>query len=189
MNRLSKAAIATGAAAVLLLGGAGTLAYWSATATATGSGTITTGTLAIATSTPPSCTAWTYSDGTPVNQIVPGDIVTTTCTAYVTGSGDHLQATAEYAGGSWAASNAFTGVATLAPSAVTVDGTALASPTDPIVFGPTASTKKIEVAITASFPFAASPTPADNTTQNLTASLNDVVLTFTQTQTSAIPVA
>ncbi|MBX3193619.1 MAG: alternate-type signal peptide domain-containing protein [Schumannella sp.] len=46
MNKFTKASIATGAGIVLLLGGAGTLAYWNDSAT-TGAGSITSGTLDI----------------------------------------------------------------------------------------------------------------------------------------------
>src|SRR5690606_37678324 len=46
MNKFTKASIATGAGIVLLLGGAGTLAYWNDSAT-TGAGSITSGTLSI----------------------------------------------------------------------------------------------------------------------------------------------
>ena len=44
MKKSTKGAVAAGAAAVLLLGGAGTLAFWNADGTAEG-GTLTAGTL------------------------------------------------------------------------------------------------------------------------------------------------
>ena len=97
MQRLTKAAMATGAAAVLLLGGAGTMAYWTGSATAGSSATLAAGTFTVG-SNPACANSWTYvapgsgSVGTPATNggIVPGDIVTTTCTFAVTGVGDHI---------------------------------------------------------------------------------------------------
>ncbi len=116
MERLTKAAIATGGAAVLLLGGAGTMAYWTAEATATGSD-MTSGTL---TATAGVCTDWEFDasdggdgtvDGTPaVELIVPGDVLATSCTVTVTGTGDHLAVTAALGpdAATWAEENLLT---------------------------------------------------------------------------------
>lgn len=104
MERLTKAAIATGGAAVLLLGGAGTMAYWTATGTASGGAALSSGNLEI---TDSACTGWQYANasGVPLdpavtveNGIVPGDVVVATCTVTMTGEGDHLVVEAEWAG-------------------------------------------------------------------------------------------
>src|SRR5262245_410258 len=90
MDRLTKAAIATGGAALLLLGGAGTVAVWTAEGTSTGT-QVAAGNLAVEDGT---CGAWEFADGDgggPVTEgIVPGDVVVTTCELSVTGQGDHL---------------------------------------------------------------------------------------------------
>jgi alternate signal-mediated exported protein len=93
MKNSTKAAIATGAAAVLLLGGAGTLAYWTDEGTVS-AGTITAGNIHLQNLQCPS--AWTYADadqelpaGT-VTKVVPGDTIEKECTATVIGEGDHL---------------------------------------------------------------------------------------------------
>jgi alternate signal-mediated exported protein len=100
MKKSTKGAIATGAAAVLLLGGAGTLAYWSATEVVDGD-TITAGDLALAT---PDCGDWTLDsdeDAPDVvfdpttDQVVPGDVITSSCVVQFTAVGEHLRATIE----------------------------------------------------------------------------------------------
>ncbi|MFB2555346.1 alternate-type signal peptide domain-containing protein [Herbiconiux liangxiaofengii] len=94
MNRVAKGAVAAGAAAVLLAGGAGTFALWSDQATVAG-GTITAGHLSL------DITGGQWSDissGTPTtfdpefDEIVPGDVVQYTATAVVEGDGKNLQA-------------------------------------------------------------------------------------------------
>ena len=79
MNKTTKGSLAAGAAAVLLLGGAGSLAYWTDAASIDG-GSITSGTLTLDAGT---CAGWTYSDGAAgagktVELFVPGDLVTNT---------------------------------------------------------------------------------------------------------------
>jgi alternate signal-mediated exported protein len=108
MKKPTKGALAAGAAAVLLLGGAGSLAYWTDVETF-GGDTIGSGTLALAAA---DCAAWTFDDGEPTNAsdegeltnasiygpgsaVVPGDVLTTTCSYTITAKGDHLRATVE----------------------------------------------------------------------------------------------
>lgn len=75
MKKNTKGAIALGAAAMLLAGGAGTYAAWSDEASL-GGGTVTAGQLKI---TPTSTGAWTWGDDTTfvpgTDRIVPGDTV------------------------------------------------------------------------------------------------------------------
>ena len=85
MNKTAKGALAASAAAVLLAGGAGTLAFWTDSANVNG-GSITAGTLGIAPlvvapNTQACDTNWVYAPGaakagTVVNLFVPGDKVT-----------------------------------------------------------------------------------------------------------------
>ena len=184
MERLTKAAVATGGAAVLLLGGAGTMAYWTATATATGSG-MTSGTL---TATGSTCTDWEFAaadggdgtvDGTPaVGLIVPGDIVASSCTVTVTGTGDHLAVTAALAGDTaFAETNPLTADMTLATGDVTVDGAP--APAEGIDLSDGAA-HTIQVVVTATFPYGDATDISANDTQDLTATLSDVTVTVEQ---------
>lgn len=86
MNTFAKGSIAAGAGVVLLLGGAGSLAYWNDSADL-GGGTISAGELAIDASAGtwlPSIAAW-----------VPGDRSTYSTTLTVTATGDNIQGTIE----------------------------------------------------------------------------------------------
>lgn len=184
MRRLTKAALATGGAAVLLLGGAGTVAYWTAQGTATGTA-LTSGDMSVTDGT---CDAWQYTTadgGGPATLIVPGDSVQTTCTITVTGKGDHLGVTATLSGTTaFAESNplATALTPTLTTSSVEVDGTAV--PTDPTqgVSIATGGSHTITAVVTADFPYGSATTPGNNT-QDLTATLDNVVLAVVQTHT------
>ena len=179
MERLTKAAVATGGAAVLLLGGAGTLAYWTAEGTATGTA-LTSGNLTVTAGT---CADWTYTEedgGGDVTLIVPGDTVETECTLTVTGEGDHLAVTAALAdGAAFAETNPLAAelTPTLSTGDVLVDGAP--APADGVSIadgGP----HEISVAVTAEFPYGDATDPG-NDTQNLTATLDDVTVTVVQT--------
>ncbi len=95
MNKTTKGSLAAGAAAVLLLGGAGSLAYWTDAATIDG-GTINSGYLTLDNG---SCDAeWVYGPdnrraGDTVVNFVPGDVVTKDCTFIIGAQGDNLAAT------------------------------------------------------------------------------------------------
>lgn len=100
MKKSTKGVLAATAAGVLLLGGAGTLAYWSDTESVTG-GTINSGHLALLTdATNVGCGDWTldtgesapttYSAGDP---LVPGDVLSKSCAFTIDASGNHLRAT------------------------------------------------------------------------------------------------
>ncbi|MGV8884218.1 MAG: alternate-type signal peptide domain-containing protein [Microbacteriaceae bacterium] len=97
MNKLVKGAIATAAGIALLMGGAGTLAFWSDAENITG-GTITAGNLDISTpATAPATDGW-KSGTTAINlatyKIIPGSTITYTKTFNVTAVGNGLTATA-----------------------------------------------------------------------------------------------
>ena len=92
MNRSTKGALAAGAAATLLLGGAGTLAFWTDSATVDGSD-ISSGHLKLDAT---DCTTalWTMDGGATFNPntmtLVPGDTLTKTCDIEVDVAGEHL---------------------------------------------------------------------------------------------------
>ncbi len=98
MKKSTKGAFAAGAAAVILLGGAGTLAFWTADTDVDG-GEINSGQLLLS---EPDCGDWTLDADEAVagavfvpgtTQVVPGDVITRTCTFVITAEGEHLRAT------------------------------------------------------------------------------------------------
>ncbi len=98
MNKLVKGSVAAAVGIALLMGGAGTLAFWNDQASIAG-GTITAGTLSIAVpSTAPSTDGWksgtTAIPSISAFRIVPGDTLTYTKTFTVTATGNNLTATA-----------------------------------------------------------------------------------------------
>ena len=132
MNRSTKAALAAAAAAFLLLGGAGSLAYWNSTQTVAG-GSIASGTLTLTQEAGQSCTAWTldaaggsttYTAGNTL--VVPGDVITKDCDFTVTASGAHLAADLTMAAPSFTGDSVLAGK--LSPAATyTLDGNAVSS--------------------------------------------------------------
>lgn len=184
INKTTKGALGLGAAAVLLAGGAGSLAYWSGGTTMEG-GSITSGTLSLSNST---CDAnWKYAAtkagaGTTVVKYVPGDIITKNCTFTITASGDNLSATLNTPAVSFPAAAAGSSRA-LTPTAAYKIGTA-----DAVVGNNTITSadnaKTVTAAITVTIPFgtteSGSPKVNTNDTQNLTSTLNTITVTATQ---------
>lgn len=167
------------------MGGAGSLAYWTATGTANG-GSITSGSLSL---TDGKCdTAWTYADGaaagTEANLIVPGDSITKTCTFTVGASGDHLTASLTapeslpYIKGSDAKTDSFTVASTYSidrsKPATLVNGDVLTSADDG---------KSITAKFVVTMPYGSTSVNA-NDTQKLTATLDELAVTLTQDQSS-----
>lgn len=101
MNKTAKGALGASAAAVLLMGGAGSLAFWTSSDTVDG-GSVTAGTLGIkakniAGTSSPCDASWVYAAGNAkagqvVNLVVPGDKVTKKCTFSIEATGDNLKA-------------------------------------------------------------------------------------------------
>lgn len=99
MKKTTKGALAAGSAAVLLMGGAGTLAYWTADADVDGI-SVTAGELKIIND---GCADadWVFDSGettaskvwAPGDLIVPGDVLTKECSFEVQATGEHLRAT------------------------------------------------------------------------------------------------
>lgn len=171
MERMTKAALATAGAAALLVGGAGTLAFWTAEGTATGTD-VTSGTL---TMTDGACGDWALDGGGAIAEgIVPGDTVTTDCTMAIGGTGDHL-ALGDIAVTSptWAEDNPLATALELDAVSATLDGTDLELPvTAPVAVG---EASPLVVTVSATL-----PEDSGNDTQALTATLADVTVQVTQ---------
>lgn len=165
MKKSTKGAIAAGAAAVLLMGGAGTLAYWTATDNVD-AGTLTAGNLSLDLD---SCDGWVYAaadaEGTgAVTKIVPGDTVENTCSGTISGEGDHLRATVEI-------DDATVSDLTLGDETVTVTAD-LTSPVDPTGEGVavTAAGTDVTFTLTAVFPYGTE----NNNSQDAVAALGNI---------------
>jgi alternate signal-mediated exported protein len=188
MKNSTKGAVAAAAAGVLLLGGAGSLAYWQAEVSAPG-GTISSGTLSLTPAATP-CTDWaldtaggaaTYTAGDP---IVPGDTLTEVCTYTIAASGSHLSATLavatpEFSGTANALSTVLAANSTATYTVDGVDSQATITSAD--------NAKSLVATVTVEFPYGgpvSTPDPAtdaDNTTQGLSATLDAVTISATQT--------
>ena len=94
MKKSYKGALAASAAGVILLGGAGSLAYWNATGDVPG-GDITSGESARQAVPLRRLAARRGATRSPqrlASKVVPGDSITKTCTFTVVATGDHLTA-------------------------------------------------------------------------------------------------
>ena len=184
MKKSTKAAIAASAAGVLLLGGAGSLAYWTADGAADG-GDITAGTLTLTDGT---CDAdWVYATGNPgadtaVGLIVPGDVITKDCTFTLAATGDNLKAAiGAPASVTYTPSTASTSLDLTAATTFDVGGT-------PIVDGGFVTSANDGDTITATFtvtvPFGTDETGTPqinaNDMQGITATLDELTVTLTQ---------
>ncbi|MCL3836921.1 alternate-type signal peptide domain-containing protein [Aeromicrobium duanguangcaii] len=173
MNKSTKGAVAAGAAAVLLLGGAGSLAYWNAEGIIAG-GTISSGELKL---TAKDAGTWTLNGtkvttGTPT--IVPGDELVFSGSYTIVATGNNIKANLGVTGGTgtaWAGS-------TVTPS-FTLDGAAVATGTAPITSAQNG--KDVAAQIRIDFPFG---TTVDNTSQKKSVNLAAVGVTLTQTDAS-----
>ena len=173
MNKSTKGALAAAVAGVLLLGGGGTLAYWNATAPGTGV-SVTAGELKIANN---DCQTadWVF-DGSEVTAdkvyaagdlLVPGDVLTKTCSFDITATGEHLRA-------SLAVTNPTLSGALA--SALTVDSTfEIGGATVPSEITEANNGNTVDAVITLTFLGA-----SDNTTQALAGPLSDFNIALTQ---------
>ena len=197
MKKSTKGAVAAGAAAVLLLGGAGSLAFWTATGTADG-GAITSGDLKLTDGT---CDpTWQYADGaagagTDVALFVPGDQVTKQCTFELEATGDNLSATLDApASVSYTAPGTAASLSLTADTTFTIDALPVVSPAvpTPIADGGTVTSANDGDTITATFvvtiPYgtdeSGTPVVNGNDTQNITATLDTLTVTLTQVDPS-----
>ncbi|MFV0525615.1 MAG: alternate-type signal peptide domain-containing protein [Acidimicrobiales bacterium] len=185
MNKTTKGAIASGVAALLLLGGGTSLAYWTATGSING-GTVTAGELALSTA---SCdTNWVYapgqaSAGSTVTLWVPGDVITKNCTFTVTATGDNLLATlttpttVTIDTGSTTTGTATVAVAYLLGGAAIVDQDGTLAGTQ---ITESATDRVLSAQFTVTFPFGTASTVNANDTQGWVATLNALTVTLTQ---------
>lgn len=179
MKKSTKGAIAAAAAGTLLVGGTGSLAYWTATGTVAG-GQINSGNIAL---TSPVCDKvadtdthnWEYDGGsvfTPgTSKIVPGDSISKVCKMTLTLVGDHIGAGLGLSTPSFAQggdSNLITALSGIT-AVFTVDGATQTSITEPGTY---------VILATVTVPF---DTAATNNTKDVTATLNNLTLTATQT--------
>ena len=177
MNKATKGALAAVAAGTLMLGGAGTLAYWTGTSDVTGTA-INSGKLTISN---PDCTTAVGShdwqlDGAAftaaTDKIVPGDTLSKVCDISLVLTGKNIGATLDITEATFAAANDLT--AELDPEATfTVDGAPYAAITNP-------GTYAVRVTIDVPFDSAAVSTGS----QNISAALDAVTVTATQTHES-----
>lgn len=171
MKKSTKGAVAAGAAAVLLMGGAGSLAYWTATGSITG-GSVNSGHLKLDAD---DAGSWELN-GNPVSaistvRIVPGDELVFTGSYTIDAAGDNLQADVAVTGA--------TESGTLAPYvdttlAFTVDGATATSITE------ANDGDTLEATVTVDFPIGTAANNASNVA-GLSITLADVAVTLTQT--------
>ena len=180
MNKTTKGALAAGAAGVLLLGGVGTLAFWTDTQTATGTG-ITSGHLKLVS---PNCGVGWRLDGVATafvpatDFLVPGDTLTKVCTYTVDAAGKHL-----------AASFTATGPSDVTGASALVDEISFAAAykvngVDTAATGVAIGNGDVVTAtLTVSWPYGTVANNASNVVTGLAASLADVTVVATQTHT------
>lgn len=178
MKKSTKGALAAAGAAILLVGGAGSLAYWTASAEVQGTGTITAGQLALTPTGPEGCDPWTLDtaeggDGTfnpATMKIVPGDVVSTSCEFTITAEGEHLRAAFAVSTPSFAAGSATALVNAIEADVEATIGGAVVSEITEAHDGQT-----VAVDVTLTF-----LDTADNATQNLAAELENIAVTLQQ---------
>ncbi len=169
-KRTAKGALAAGVAAVLLMGGASTLAFWTDGESIEGT-PITSGELKLGT---PVCGSWLLDGATTfTNQlIVPGDVLSRVCTIDLIATGEHLGATLGISPVAFGTPNALTGQLT-SSAAFLVNGAS----TTTITEANDTNTGEIVATITVSF----NGGVITNLSQALTSAINNVSVTATQT--------
>ncbi|GAA4099470.1 alternate-type signal peptide domain-containing protein [Nocardioides kongjuensis] len=174
MKKTTKGALAAGTAAVLLMGGAGTLAYWTDSDTVTGS-SITSGHLSLDASACQGTTGWLL-EGAPFDPstgtLIPGDTLSKTCNAVVNVKGTHftqvdIQATAP------------NGPAAAAPwDELTVAATVNGSTTGANNVAVSQGANNIPVSITVTWPYG--PSADNDLNGDLTTALGNIAITAVQ---------
>ena len=151
MNKLVKGAVATAAGVALLMGGAGTFAYWNDSVGITG-GTITAGTLVVTDATPLSGVWSVQKNGlltaTTVSNIAtftasPGDKLTYTKNVTITATGDNLTATLALGAGSIAGAGTTPTAASTALASYLVKTASITATGTGVTAGPVAGTYTI----------------------------------------------
>lgn len=186
MRKTTKGVLAAVAGGVLLLGGAGSLAYWTDSATLP-AGSVNSGFMTLKAG---ACDAnWVYANGSnaasTVVHVVPGDQISKKCTFTIGASGDNLQ---------FSPTIPPTVAITPTPAAPTFMANVAA--TYALPGGPLAATDKLTQAnngniltatIKVTFPYGTATSVNANDTENITAALNDLTVTLTQNLGTANP--
>ncbi|NKS28042.1 alternate-type signal peptide domain-containing protein [Rhodococcus hoagii] len=174
MNKKTKGAIAAGAAAALLAGGAGTFALWSDSENLAG-GTIQSGKLTLTTAGTPTWTKGGNSIDITTYKVVPGDVITYNATATIGASGNnlaaHLKATVPGLGTS-------TELAQALQTSTTATVNSVPLPSDPAGVAITSANDGQTVQVQVQFTFDAAT--ANQVAQNQSATFGNVVLDLTQ---------
>jgi alternate signal-mediated exported protein len=177
MKKSTKGAFAAAAAGSLLLGGAGSLAYWTDAETV-GGGSIASGHLKLLpVGSATGCAGWTFADGSAfaaTDEIVPGDTLKQTCTYTADMVGKNLKATLSV-------ENPELATGTLADALVVtpafkLDGVAVEE-------GDTAvlnDDNQVTAVVTVAFPVGDDVDNSTNKVTGLTAVLKDFTITATQ---------
>lgn len=179
MKKSTKGAVAAAAAGVLLLGGAGSLAFWSDSLTV-GGDTISSGHLSLDDTTGVSdiCAdapwildaAETGSAFDPTtDKLVPGDVLTKDCTFEVNAVGNHLKANLDVTGGEVDALSTLTPVTSVA--SFTVAGATSTSITE------ANDGEEVKATVELTFPLGLA---IDNTSQDKSLDLSSYTVTATQ---------
>jgi alternate signal-mediated exported protein len=174
MKKTTKGALAAGSAAVLLMGGAGTLAFWTDSVTAEGTD-IQSGHLSLDLD---SCDGWTLDGGAAYTTqlLVPGDTLTQNCTYTLDIAGEHLR----QVDFDVTLPSDVTGAAALideigVTAGVTLNGTPQADATNVAV----TDGDTVAVAIEIAWPYGVEDNDS-NVVGGLAAALNDITVTVTQ---------
>jgi alternate signal-mediated exported protein len=178
MNRSTKGALAGGAGVVLLLGGAGTLAFWTDSEIVGGTD-IDSGHLALIGA---DCgDGWLLDGGAPfagTELLVPGDSLTKVCSYTVDVDGEHITASFDATGPSdVTGASALVDEISFADS-YKVNGVASGDTDVPVVDGDV-----VEATLSITWPYGAVADNDSNVVGGLAASLADVTVVATQTHT------
>lgn len=173
MKNSTKGTLAVGAAVALLAGGAGSLAVWNADATVDGV-RVATGDLKLTDADNCAAQPFKFADGTTYNpgpsgvtRIVPGDVLTKTCTFKITARGQNLSADLTTAGPTRSTNSALSVLT--AEGSYTVDGASTSTITS------AQNGKDLVAKITIAL-----PASAGNGTQNTGITINGYTVTATQ---------
>ena len=176
MKKTTKGALAAAAAGTLLVGGAGTYAFWTDSTNVSGA-TFTSGHLKLTDSTCESAD-WTIDTTDAVvdanTRIVPGDTLTKVCTFKINTAGDHIKVNLDTDTPDWNASSDSALTDELTIGATFKEGATVINDGDPVTPNST-----ITATITVGFPGAAA-TNASNDLNGLTAVLDGITLVASQ---------
>lgn len=174
MRHSVKGVLAAAGAAAALVAGTGTLAFWTDTVKVPGSASIDSGHLSLEDTTVGGCASapWLLDGGATFtlgsSKLVPGDVLTKTCTWKLHATGDHLTATVDETAST--KSGTLSTALTVA-NAVTIAGTPITAVSSADDGSTITGTTTVTVA---------NPNVSDNSTQDEIATIGDYGLTLTQ---------